>query len=167
MPSKHKTQNRERQMKKGKKMKDCQELMTKEPACCLATDKVYAIAQLMHNQDIGAIPVVDNHKDKTLIGIITDRDLAVRVVGASRDATNTLVSDVMTKTLHICHPDDAIDTALDTMVKHQLRRIPVVDANNQVVGIISQADIAIRLRNHDKVGQLVGEISQPDGVSIN
>ncbi len=77
-------------------MKNCQEIMTKNPQCCLPGDKVYTIAQRMQSENIGALPVVENHETKKLIGIVTDRDLAVRVVGASRDATNTLVSDVMT-----------------------------------------------------------------------
>lgn len=148
-------------------MKTCQELMTAAPVCCLGTDKVYSVAQMMHNEDIGAIPVVDGHTTKILVGIITDRDLAVRVVGASRDATSTPVSEVMTQTLHVCHPHDDISKALETMGKHQLRRIPVVDANYQVMGIISQADIALRLHDSGKVGDWVGEISQPDGVSVN
>jgi CBS domain-containing protein len=100
-----------------------------------------------------------------LIGIITDRDLAVRVVGASRDATDTQVGDVMTPNPLTCHPADNLDKTLEVMASHQIRRIPVVDEQGQVVGIISQADIAIRLDNVDKAGQMVEQISQPDLVS--
>ena len=143
-------------------MKNCQEIMTKNPECCLASDKVYAIAQRMQSENIGALPVVENYRTKKLIGIVTDRDLAVRVVGASRDATDTQVRDVMSPNPLVCHPLDDLDTTLGVMASHQIRRIPVVDKDGQVVGIIAQADIAIRLGNHDKVGQMVGQISQPD-----
>lgn len=145
-------------------MKICQEIMTKNPECCLASDMVYAVAQRMQSADIGALPVVENHETRKLNGIVTDRDLAVRVVGASRDATETRVGDVMTPDPVICHPADDLDTTLEVMASHQIRRIPVVDDQGQVVGIISQADIAIHVDNHDKVVQMVGEISQPDSV---
>lgn len=144
-------------------MKKCQKIMTENPVCCLASDKVYVVAQRMQTEDVGALPVVESHETKKLIGIVTDRDLAVRVVGASRDATSTLVGDVMTPNPVVCHPADDLDTALELMASHQIRRIPVVDELGQVVGIIAQADVAIRL-NHDKAGQMLGEISQPDPV---
>jgi CBS domain-containing protein len=142
-------------------MKNCQEIMTQNPVCCLADDTVYSIAQQMQSADIGALPVVENHNTKKLIGIVTDRDLAIRVVGTSQDVTYTRVAAVMTSTPVICHPDDNLDTVLMLMANHQIRRIPVVDDNGQVVGIIAQADIAIHLDNNNKVGQVVGEISQP------
>lgn len=143
-------------------MRKCQEIMTRDPECCLAGDIVYEIAQRMQTENIGALPVVETHQSKKLIGIITDRDLAVRVVGASRDATNTMARDVMTPNPVVCHPDDDLDAALEVMASQQIRRIPVVDQDGHVVGIIAQADVAIRLENHDKAGQVVEQISQPD-----
>lgn len=147
-------------------MKNCQEIMTASPSCCLADDKVYAVAQQMQSEDIGALPVVENHETKKLIGIVTDRDLAVRVVGASRDTTNTQIRDVMTPDPVVCHPANTIDMVLEIMASHQIRRVPVVDEDGHVVGIIAQADVAIRLDNHDKVGQMIGQISQPDLVTV-
>ena len=114
-------------------MRTCREIMIANPPCCLAEDKAYTVAQRMQSEDIGALPVVENHETKKLIGIVTDRDLAVRVVGASRDATNTSVSDVMTPNPVTCHPADNIDTVLTLMASHQIRRIPVVDEQGQVV----------------------------------
>lgn len=145
-------------------MMNCQEIMTENPVCCLASDKVYAVAQRMQTEDVGALPVVENHETRKLIGIVTDRDLAVRVVAASRDATNTQVGDVMTPNPVVCHPADDLNTTLEVMAGHQIRRIPVVDENGQVVGIISQADVATRLNNRNKTGQMIEEISQPDTV---
>ncbi|MDZ4672642.1 MAG: CBS domain-containing protein [Phototrophicales bacterium] len=143
-------------------MKNCQEIMTVNPECCLADDKVYKIAQQMQNEDVGALPVVENHTTKRLIGIITDRDLAIRVVGAGRDSADTQVGDVMTPNPLFCHPTDDLDATLEIMASHQIRRIPCVDENGYVVGIIAQADVATRLHNNDKVGEMVSQISQPD-----
>jgi CBS domain-containing protein len=150
-------------IQKEKIMKTCQEIMTQNPVCCLADDKVYTIAQQMQNEDVGALPVVENHKTRKLIGIVTDRDLAVRVVGASRDATDTRVGDVMTSNPVFCHPTDNLDATLEVMAHHQIRRIPVIDEARRVVGIIAQADVALRL-NHDRAGEVVEQISQPETV---
>jgi CBS domain-containing protein len=147
-------------------MKTCQEIMTQSPMCCVGDDKVYAVAQRMQSEDIGALPVVESHETKKLIGMITDRDLAVRVVGASRDATNTKVSDVMTSKLKVCYPTDDLDATLEVMATNQIRRIPVVDEHGSVVGIIAQADVATRLTNTDKAGHMIGQISQSDLVSM-
>lgn len=146
-------------------MKTCQDIMTQSPACCLADDKAYAVAQLMQGENVGSIPVVENHETKKLIGIITDRDLAVRVVGASRDATSTQASDIMTPQPLTCYPTDDLDSTLDAMANHQIRRIPVINQDGQLVGIIAQADVATRLHNLNKVGQMLGQISQPELVS--
>lgn len=146
-------------------MKSCQEIMTENPQCCLADDKAYTVAQRMQSENVGSMPVVENHHTKKLIGILTDRDLAVRVVGASRDATNTCVSDVMTPKPVVCHPGDDLDSTIEVMASHQIRRIPVVDENGQVVGIIAQADVATRLNNQVKTGRMIGQISQPDLVA--
>lgn len=145
-------------------MKTCQDIMTTSPECCLVSDKVYTVAQRMQSEDIGALPVVKDHETKQLIGIVTDRDLAVRVVGASRDATNTEVSAVMTSTPVFCHPEDDLDATLELMAHHQIRRIPVVNEAREVVGIIAQADIATRLKNTDRAGQMVEQISQSDPI---
>lgn len=142
-------------------MKNCQEIMTRNPECCLSSDKVNTIAQKMQSENVGALPVVENHQSKKLIGIVTDRDLAVKVVGEGRDATSTSVSDVMTPDPVVCHPTDDLDKTLAVMAKHQIRRIPVVDKSGQLVGIIAQADVATRLDNPDKAGEVVEKISQP------
>ncbi len=148
-------------------MNNCQEMMTKNPECCLASDKVYTIAQRMQSGNIGALPVVENHETKKLIGIITDRDLAVRVVGASLDATNTPVKNVMTPNPVTCYPADDVNTMLGIMASRQIRRIPIIDEMGYVVGIIAQADLAIQLENHDQVGRMIGQISQPEAVSYH
>jgi CBS domain-containing protein len=148
-------------------MKTCQDIMTKNPTCCLPSDKVYLVAQRMQSEGIGALPVVASHESNQLIGMITDRDLALRVVGASRDATSTTISDVMSPKPVSCLPLDKLDATVKLMAEHQIRRIPVVDENGQVVGIIAQADIATRLDDSKQLGQMVEQISQPDEVSAS
>jgi len=115
---------------------------------------------LMKKQDIGPILIVDNERSKTLVGIVTDRDLAIKVVSEGRDPQKTKVEEVMTRKLITCHADDSIENALKAMAQYQLRRIPVVDDNNRLVGIISQADVATRVDEPEKTAEVVKEISQ-------
>jgi CBS domain-containing protein len=148
-------------------MVKCSEVMTENPVCCLTDDSVERIAQWMQTEDIGAIPVVDNYQARRLIGIVTDRDLALRVMGLRRDAKNTLVGDVMTSRPVACAPSDDLEAVMDVMSQHQIRRIPVVEANGQLVGIISQADLATRLRDPHKAADVLQEVSQPNPLVVH
>lgn len=141
-------------------MPTCSEVMTKNPVSALPTDTVVNVAQLMKERDIGPVPIVEDKISKKLIGVVTDRDLAMKVVADGRDPNTTLAQDVMTKDVVTCREDDRIDSALDAMSKHQLRRILVVDANDGLVGIIAQADVATRMDEPEKTGEVVKEISQ-------
>lgn len=142
-------------------MKKCSEVMTKNPICCLPTDAVSRAAQQMRKENVGSIPVIESEQNKKLIGIVTDRDLALQVVADGRDAKSTKVVDVMTHKVITCHVDDGIQKAVDAMAKHQLRRMPVVDNDHKIVGIISQADVATRVDKPDETAAMVKEISQP------
>ncbi|HBO34273.1 MAG TPA: CBS domain-containing protein [Anaerolineaceae bacterium] len=142
-------------------MKTCEEVMTSKPVCCLPTDNVVMVAELMKSENIGSIPVIDNKETQKLIGIITDRDLALRVVGQGLDASSTQVESVMTRKVVTCRADDDFQRALDAMSEHQLRRIVVVDSVCKVLGIISQADVATRVNQPEKTAEMVKEISQP------
>ena len=141
---------------------NCNDVMTRNPACCVASESVSRAAQVMETEDVGSIPVVESTQSKKLIGIVTDRDLALRVVGGNRDPQNTRVEEVMTRNPVTCSPNDDLSLALDYMSQHQVRRLPVVDANGQVVGIIAQADVALRTDNDRKTAELVEEISRPE-----
>jgi CBS domain-containing protein len=134
--------------------------MTKNPTCCLPDDMVVRVAQMMSRENIGSIPVIDNKKTKKLVGIVTDRDLALRVVAEGQDAKTTKVDSVMTHKVITCRADDDLQVALDAMSVHQLRRIPVVDDKDQILGIIAQADMATRIDQPEKVAELVKDISQ-------
>jgi len=118
----------------------CSDVMTSKLTCCLPDDTVHVVAQSMKTHDVGAMPVIDSHDKKRLIGIVTDRDLALKVVAENRDARKTRVEDVMSRNMVACKTDDSWQMALDAMAKHQLRRIPVVDKEGRLAGIIAQAD---------------------------
>lgn len=141
-------------------MKKCSEVMTKNPVCCLPDDIVSKVAQLMKSKDIGPVPIVESEQTKKLLGIVTDRDLALKIVADGRDPKTTRAKEVMTRQVVTCHAEDDLQTALDSMSGHKLRRIPVVDNNNEIVGIIAQADVATRANQPEKTGEMVKEISQ-------
>jgi len=141
-------------------MKTCKDVMTPNPVCCLPTDHVAAVAQIMKRENIGPMPVVDSQENRKLIGIITDRDLAMKVVGNGRDVESTKVEAVMTRKVITCREDDELKRALKSMSDHQIRRIVIVDSANKVVGIISQADLATRMNQPEKTAEVVKDISQ-------
>jgi CBS domain-containing protein len=147
-------------------MTQCRQVMTENPLCCLASDTVSSVAQQMQIQDIGAMPVVTDHQTKKLIGIVTDRDIALRVVGADRETKGTSVADVMTPNPVACHANDNINMAIEAMALNQVRRIPTVDDVGQLVGIIAQADVATRLHDTQKTAAVVTEISQPNSIQM-
>lgn len=139
----------------------CRDIMTKDPVCCLATDTVSAAAELMRKHNVGILPVVLSHVNKTLAGMITDRDLAVRVVAEERDCHQLIVEQIMSRPVVICSPDDEYQKAIHLMERHQLRRIPQVGNSGRVVGIISQADIALRVHDEAKTAEVLTEVSRP------
>lgn len=144
-------------------MKKCSDVMTKDPVCCLPEDLAAKAARLMKSENIGAVPVIENEQAKKLVGIVTDRDLALKIVAEGRSPSTTKIDEVMTAEVVTCHANDDAQKALDAMSKNQLRRIPVVDDNYRIIGIIAQADVATRLAQPEKTGELVKEISQSNG----
>jgi len=141
-------------------MRKCSEVMTMNPACCLPNDTVAQLAQMMKNKDIGPVPIIENEKTRRLVGIVTDRDLALKVVAEGRDARTTTAAEVMTRKVVTCHAEDDLQKALEAMSEHQLRRIPVVDNDFRIIGIIAQADVATRVDQPEKTAALVKGISQ-------
>jgi CBS domain-containing protein len=141
-------------------MKKCNEVMTKNPVCCLPDDMVVKVAQLMQSENIGSIPVIENEQTQQLVGIVTDRDLALKIVAKGNDANSTKVEAVMTHKVVTCRAGDDLQIALDAMAEHQLRRIPIVDNDNKIVGIIAQADVATRVNLPEETATMVKEISQ-------
>ena len=139
----------------------CIDVMTKDPICCLPDDTVVKAAKLMKTGNFGSIPVIENEQTKKLVGIVTDRDLALTIVAEARDSRDIKVESVMTTGMITCLAQDDLQKALDAMSTHQLRRIPVVDLNNRILGIIAQADVATRVNFPEKTAEVVKEISLP------
>jgi len=126
----------------------------------MPSDTVHVVAQSMKEQDVGAMPVIDSHEKKRVIGIVTDRDLVLKVLAKGLDPRKTAVENVMSRDMVVCKTDDSWQIALDAMAKHQLRRIPVVDQQGKIAGIIAQADVATRLEQPEATAKMVEEISR-------
>ncbi len=129
--------------------------MTGSPRSIDASTSVVEAAQLMREGHIGSLPIT---ADEQLVGMITDRDIAMRVVAEAADHTNTSVGDVSSRDLVTVEPDEDLDEALQLMARHQVRRLPVVE-KGRLVGIVAQADIA--LSENEKTAKLVEAISAP------
>ena len=141
-------------------MKKCSDIMTRDVVTSTQEATIVDVAQLMKDADIGPILIVDNETSNTLVGIVTDRDIVLKVIADGQDARTTRVGEVMSKKLVTCRADDDVDVAMKSMAQFQLRRIPVVEDNMRLVGIISQADLATRVDAPEKTGEVVKEISQ-------
>lgn len=139
----------------------CQDVMTANPACCTPNDNVARIATLMKDENVGSIPVCEDGQSKRLIGIVTDRDLALKVVAECREAEGTRVEQVMTRRPVTCAATDDLDKAIQAMEQHQIRRILVVDADGRLKGIIAQADVAMRNDDARQTADAVRHISEP------
>ncbi len=138
------------------------EIMTGDPACLTPDDTVSRAAQLMRENDCGAIPVVDDRTGMHLRGIITDRDLAIRHT-AERHTDDCRVGDHMTTERLTCvRPDADLSEVLRSMERDRVRRVPVVEDGDRLVGMIAQADVALERDGGSDVGELVEEISEPE-----
>ncbi len=137
----------------------CREIMTQNPACSEPGDTVTQVAQLMKRRNVGSVPVVESFGSMVLVGIITDRDLAIKIIAEGRDPAQAKVGEAMTANPISCSPEDDIQRALEIMARNQVRRLPVVE-RRQVIGIIAQADIATRLNAPADTAALVEQISK-------
>jgi CBS domain-containing protein len=136
-----------------------QDIMTGEPRSITADRSVREAAQLMKEINAGSIPVVEAGSKK-LVGVVTDRDIAIRVVADGKEA-DCCVSEVMTAdNLATATPSDDVDRVMETMSREQVRRIPIIDERGSLVGIVAQADI-VRKANDKKAERTVEQISQP------
>ena len=135
--------------------KSVRDTMTENPRSIGASASVVEAARLMREAHIGALPITD---DEQLVGMITDRDIATRVVAEAADPKTTSVRDVSSQDLISVEPDKDLEEALQLMARHQVRRLPVVE-DGRLVGIVAQADVA--LKENEKTGSLVGAISEP------
>ena len=138
-----------------------QELMTTDPAYCTPESTVREAAGLMREHDCGCIPVVEGDS-RRLVGVVTDRDITCRCVAEGGNA-DTPVRGIMSTDPQSCHPGDDVAAVEQIMMQARVRRVPVVDAQGNCVGMIAQADLAL----HDKaatdseIGRVVERISEP------
>jgi CBS domain-containing protein len=136
------------------------EVMTRNPVACEAGDSIVHAAEIMKREDVGSIPVVESDGSRRLVGILTDRDIVVRVVAEGRDVAAATVNDAMTRNPATCREEDDVQQAVAHMAERQVRRMPVVDAEGRLSGIIAQADIATRVHRDETTGDLVEAISE-------
>src|SRR5215475_881532 len=123
----------------------CLEVITENPIFCLPDDTAGQVARLMRREHVGAVPVVTDERGRELIGVISARDVALKVVGESRDASRISVYDVMTSTVVACRDDDDVTSAVLAMEEHDIHSVPVVDFTGRLVGIISREDVWVRV----------------------
>jgi CBS domain-containing protein len=132
------------------------DLMTESPRTVTPDSTIQEAARIMRNEDTGVVPITDN--DGTLVGVVTDRDIAVRAVAEGRDAS-TRVREVASQDIVTIDPQQDLDEALRLMAQHQVRRLPVVEEDGRLVGIVSQADVA-RHGDDTRTGEVVEQISE-------
>jgi CBS domain-containing protein len=142
--------------------KNARDLMTANPAVCTPDTTAREAASTMEREDCGSLPVVESRNDLKLIGMVTDRDLALRVLGRGQDS-NTRVREAMTRNVVSVQPDEDLDEVERKMSGQQVRRIPVCDDQGRVLGIVAQADLARHLKQvgTKDFGRVVEKISQP------
>ena len=132
------------------------DFMTSEPCTIDAGKSVAYAAKMMRDEDVGLAPIVEGDK---LIGMLTDRDIAIRIVAEGRNPDQVTVREVASKQVVTIDPQQDLDEALRIMAKHQVRRLPVVEEDGKLVGVVAQADVA-REGDNKQTGKLVEEISQ-------
>jgi CBS domain-containing protein len=119
------------------------DVMTPIPQCCTPDDSIIEVARVMEQHDVGVVPIVESQDTRRVVGVITDRDIVLRIVAQGRDP-NEIVSlrDFMTNEIVSVRPEADILHAEECMKEHQIRRVLVVDENNCIVGIVTMADLA-------------------------
>jgi CBS domain-containing protein len=132
------------------------EVMTGRPFCVSPDTPISEVAEVMEREDIGAIPVLEGDQ---LSGMITDRDIVVRAVAKGKDPRGMPVREIWSRDVVTVTPDEDFSDAMKLMAGHQVRRLPVVDDENRLVGIVAQADVALEAKEKD-AGAMVESISQ-------
>jgi CBS domain-containing protein len=129
--------------------------MTSNPRTIEASTPGVEAARMMKDADVGSLPIMEGDR---LAGVVTDRDIALRIVAEGRDAM-TSVGEIASRDLVTIDPDQGLDEAARLMARHQLRRLPVVEEDGRLVGIVAQADVA-QLGDDSLTGEVVQRISQ-------
>ena len=136
------------------------DLMTANVRCCTPDTPLQDVAAMMVENDCGMIPVVDDFTQGRVMGVVTDRDMVVRLVAEGKNPLEWTAADAMSRDIVTCSPQTSIDDCCNLMEERQVRRIPVVDERGRIVGVVAQADVA-RLASEARTAEVVKEVSQP------
>jgi CBS domain-containing protein len=140
--------------------------MTKEPSCCVPSDSAQQAACIMRDEKAGVVPVIDSAESRKIVGIVTDRDLCMNVVAEGRDPGGVTVEQCMTTKVVTCSPTDSVERATELMRENQIRRIPIVNEQGELQGIVSMADLVGRAdlkvtQTHETLKKVSAPTSQP------
>jgi len=133
------------------------DVMTPNPECVTEKDSLRDVARIMKDQDTGVVPVVDG--GRKIIGMITDRDIVVRCVAEGKNPLEAHVNDVMSKSVRKVREDQTVNDVIGLMKSSEIRRVPVVNQRDEIVGIVSMGDIATESSERGKVGDAMQDIS--------
>lgn len=136
------------------------EIMTRDPSVVTPETPVQEAARLMKDEDTGILPVVEGVGSRRLLGVVTDRDITIRVVAEGR--MQAQVRDAMTEGVKTCGPDDDVNDVMQVMANEQVRRVPIVDERGDVVGIVSQADVVLEADDDRRAEETIERISEPN-----
>lgn len=136
----------------------CREIMSKNVSTAKSDASLQDVAKILRENDIGILPIVEDDTNK-LIGLITDRDIVVRAVADGKSVTETSVGEVMTTELFTAKPEDFAFEAVRTMGDKQVRRVPIVDEEGVLQGIVSMADVALEMEDEKEIAETLEEIS--------
>lgn len=140
--------------------KKLKEIMTENVVFSTPEASLLEIARMMVDCDCGEIPLVENIEKKNVIGVVTDRDIVCRTLGVGKDPMKLTARDCMTSPTVTCKQDDTVKDALQVMEEKKIRRIPIVDENDSLIGIIAQADL-IEAADEDDAAEMIQEVSKP------
>jgi CBS domain-containing protein len=142
---------------------NARDIMTRDLAVVTPNDPIAHAASVMQERDVGIVPVVDDLATMRLVGVLTDRDIAVRCVARRHDATCAVRHHMTTRDLATVDADAAVEAVMTAMERHRVRRVPVIGKDNRLEGIIAQADVAVKVgpTKPVEVEHLVEHISEP------
>jgi CBS domain-containing protein len=145
---------------KGDVLMQVREIMTPDVICCSPEDGLQQVAQMMLENDCGAIPVVQDESSRKLVGIVTDRDIVCRTVAVGNNPLELTVRDCMTSPCTSVEADADVDVCCRMMEEQKIRRVPVVDEAESCCGMVAQADVALH-GDGQETAEVVKEVSQP------
>ena len=143
---------------------DVRSVMTPDPACCTPQTKLADVAKMMLDNDCGEIPVVADKESRKPVGVITDRDIVIRTLARGADPTQKTAGDCMTTPAVTVTPEMSLVECCDVMEREQIRRVPVVDGDGRICGIVALADVAMHAGRRT-TAEVVKEVSEPNGGS--